>query len=491
MIVSISWALQTLVFFDCFDGCGPCGAERVSVALSCHSEGGLTPRELRSQEKVDSPRSFARLKWREILAEFAYGVPPQARTGRRFGVHSALKQCNRLARCDREKYQSLQQQRCRFPFTCSNTEYPRLPRRRIACPRSSWAKHSGTRLDAISPRNENCFARGARMSKREGKRCIEGPGIHKQSAGRKTPAMNTIRSRAVARTTEDPILAETSGEAFAGGIMLDLVRDSDTDQIKLAHWDGSGISICTRVDLHGRTFVPPALHDDVVRMINLPSGVADYGSTAALFDDLRRLFREHPGLSEEGVSKAAFGALSSWFPECKPPLLLVSAPDASGSRLLLEQLRCTCRRSVIIGDVTRSGMWSLPLWLRPTIIIARPTPTKELLRVLHAMSQPGVRVPQRGQLLDVFCPVVVCTEDPLGDSWLLENSLQIELMAAATRFPRIAPQALRENLARFASKAAVVSLKEFWEDSAFRLRCATTRFPDERDRAGFRRLHRR
>ena len=299
------------------------------------------------------------------------------------------------------------------------------------------------------------------MSKRRRKEYIEGPSLHGQRAARRTAAINKTRPRAVARTTQDPVLTETSGEVFASGAMIELVRNSDPDQIKLAHWDGSSISICTRVDLDGRTFVPPALHDSVLEIINLPSNATDYGSTPALVDDLRRFFRAHPGLSEEAVSKASFGALATWFPECAPPLLIVSAPDPSGSRLLLEQMRYVCRRSMIIGDVTRGGMWSLPLSLRPTIIIDRPKPTKDLPFVLRAMSRPGVRIPQRGHLLDVSCPLVICMQEPLSDSWLLDQSVQIEAMASAARFPRIASQALREVALDLQAKLLSYRLRNF------------------------------
>jgi len=282
------------------------------------------------------------------------------------------------------------------------------------------------------------------MSKRGRREYIKGASLHRQRAARRTAAIDKTRTRAVARTIEDPVLTETSGEVFASGAMIELVRNSDADQLKLAYWNGSSISICTRVDLDGRTFVPPGLHDSVLKIINLPSNATDYGSTPALVDDLRRFFRAHPGLSEEAVSKAAFGVLATWFPECAPPLLLVSAPDPSGSRLLLEQLRYACRRSVIIGDVTRGGIWSLPLSLRPTLIIDRPKPTKDLPFVLRAMSRPGVRIPQRGHLLDVSCPLVLSTQEPISDSWLLEQSFQIEATASAARFPKVASQALRE-----------------------------------------------
>ena len=242
----------------------------------------------------------------------------------------------------------------------------------------------------------------------------------------------------------DPPPTETGGEIFAMGVMLELVRDAADDEIKLMRSDGPDVSTSFRFDVNGKVFVPPTLDGDLVKAFVLPSGVADYGSTAALFDDLRRLFREHPGLSEECVSKAAFYALATWFSEYTAPLLLVSAPDACGLLMLLDQLRCACRRSIYISHITSGGLWSLPLWLHPTVIIDQPKPTKELLRVVRAMSRPGVRIPRNGRLLDVYCPIVLCTEDSVSDSWLLHNSIQIEIMPTSARFPRILPQALRE-----------------------------------------------
>ena len=287
------------------------------------------------------------------------------------------------------------------------------------------------------------------------------PGSRGQRAARRIAATNKIRSRTFTRGNENPSPIETCGEIFATGMMLELVRDAADDEIKLISSGGGNVSISSRFDVNGKVFVPPTLDGDLLKAFVLPSSIADYCSTAALFDDLRGLFRKHPGLGEEGVSKAAFYALATWFPECAAPLLLISAPDASGSRLLLEQLRCACRRSVIIGDVTRSGMWSLPLSLRPTIIIDRPKPTKDLPYVLGVMSRPGVRIPQGGQLLDVCCPIVLCTREPISDSWLVEQSVQIEVVASATRFPRIAAQALREVSLDLQAKLLAYRLRNF------------------------------
>ena len=259
----------------------------------------------------------------------------------------------------------------------------------------------------------------------------------------------------------DPSPMETGGEIFATGVMLELVRDDADDEIKLIRSDGPNASTSTRFDENGKGFVPPMLDGDLVKAFVLPSSVADYVSTAALFDNLRRLFREHPGLSDECVSKAAFYALATWFPEYTAPLLLVLATGVSESRWLVDLLRCACRRSIYVSDITCDGLWSLPLWVHPTVIIDQPKTTKELLRVVRAMSRPGARIPRKGHLLDVYCPIVLCTEDPISDSWVVQNSIQIEIMPTSARLPRVLPQALREISRELQAKLLSYRLKNF------------------------------
>lgn len=300
------------------------------------------------------------------------------------------------------------------------------------------------------------------MSKPERKKYIERTSIHGQRAASRTAATtNKIRSRAVTRTSENSSLIETGGEIFANGMMLELVRDAAGDEIKLLRSHGPNITISARFDVDGILFVPPTLDDDLLHAINLPSNAADYVSTAALFDDLRRLFRQHPGLSAESVSKAAFCVLATWFPEYTAPPLLVSATGLSESRLLMDLLRCACRRSICISDITCGGLWSLPLWVHPTVIMDQPKPTKELLRVVRAMSRSGVRVPRKGRLLDVYCPIVLCTENPVSDSWLVQNGIQIEIMPTSARFPRIPPQTLQEISRNLQAKLLSYRLRNF------------------------------
>jgi hypothetical protein len=125
------------------------------------------------------------------------------------------------------------------------------------------------------------------MSKYKRKRYIEGPSVRGQRAARRIAATNKIRPRTVTRTNETPSPAATGGEIFATGAMLELIRDAANDEIKLIRSDGPNVSISARFVVDGKVFVPPALDDDVMKAINLPSNAADYVSTTALFDDLR------------------------------------------------------------------------------------------------------------------------------------------------------------------------------------------------------------
>jgi hypothetical protein len=300
------------------------------------------------------------------------------------------------------------------------------------------------------------------MSKRERKRHIERTSIRGQRAARRAATTtNRVRSLAVARSDENSSPIETGGDIFANGVMLDLVRDEADDEIKLLRSHGPNITISPRFEVDGILFVPPTLDDDLMHAMNLPSDAADYVSTVALFDDLRRFFREHPGLSEESVSKAAFWVLATWFPEYTVPVLLVSATGLSELRLLMHLLWCACRRSICIGDITCGGLWSLPLWLHPTLVVDQLKPTKELLRVVRVMSRSGVRVPRNGRLLDVYCPIVLCTEDPVSDSWLIRKGIQIEIMPTSARFPKILPPTLQEISRNLQAKLLSYRLRNF------------------------------
>ncbi|MGB2886114.1 MAG: hypothetical protein WBC04_00320 [Candidatus Acidiferrales bacterium] len=237
----------------------------------------------------------------------------------------------------------------------------------------------------------------------------------------------------------------TASEVFPDGAMIELVRRDD-GPLELLYYDGASTSIAPRVDRNGKLFVPPAEDEGILKDLQLPGHAIDYGSTRQLFDDLRRFFAQHPGLPEESILKLAYLALAIWFSECAAiwPFVSVVSVDSSGLTLLLRLLQCAYRRSLHVGEITFERIWSLPLLLRPTLLIDQPRPTRELYRVLRAMSRLGALVPQNGQLRHINCPTVICTAEPLTDPWILDHALHI-VLTPTCGLPRIDPQTLIET----------------------------------------------
>ena len=175
-----------------------------------------------------------------------------------------------------------------------------------------------------------------------------------------------------------------------------------------------------------------------MKAIQLPARDCPYASTKQLADDLQNWFAQHPGLPDESIAMLVCFTLATWFPEISGilPALSVFAPDASGADLLVRLLRSVCRRSLCLGEITESGIFDVPFGLHPTLLIEQEKPTDGLLRVLRAMSRPGVLVPRNGHYRDICCPFVICSGHPLGDPGL-PNAIQVVLLPARGSLPRI------------------------------------------------------
>ena len=180
-------------------------------------------------------------------------------------------------------------------------------------------------------------------------------------------------------------------------------------------------------------------------MIQLPTHARSYGSTKELTEDLHNFFAQHPGLPSESISILVHFALSTWFPECSAvlPSLSVVAPDASGSTLLLRLLRCVCRHSLHVIEITEGGIFMLPFAFRPTLLIDQAKPTGGLQRILCAMSRPGVVFLRNGQYRDISCSIVVCSEVPLTDPGH-SNFIHVVLMPTRGRLPKIHRESLTD-----------------------------------------------
>ena len=252
---------------------------------------------------------------------------------------------------------------------------------------------------------------------------------------------------------------ETGGRVLSNDSMIDLVR-SDNQHLELVVWDGSSASIVSRFDWNGTIFVAPTAHEEIVKLVPFPNRVKNCVATTELFDSLRVFFALHRGLPDESISILAYFTLATWFPECPAiwPALSIVTSDAVSSTSLLRLMRCAFRRPVQLANVTLRGLLSLPSWLRPTLLIDQPAPSQEVNRTLRMISRGGGLVLGDGHLRKISCPTVICSAEPLADSWLLHNTIQVAVIPTRQRSP-MEPEFLAQALQDLQGKLLAYRLK--------------------------------
>jgi hypothetical protein len=231
---------------------------------------------------------------------------------------------------------------------------------------------------------------------------------------------------------------QTFGELFDDGSVIDLIR-AENDSLQLISWDGSNSSISSEISENGKNFAPPTgLDKNLIRAMQFPTRARPYGLTEQVIKDLHDWFVQHPGLPEESVWMLVYFALATWFREIHRvlPSLFILAPDTSGADLLLSLLRCVCRRSLRVRELTEGGIFDLPFPLQPTLLIEQERPSSGMQRVLRAMNRPGVLIPRNGQYQNISCPFVLCSGEPLTDPGVPEG-LQVMVMPTRQSLPNL------------------------------------------------------
>jgi hypothetical protein len=263
--------------------------------------------------------------------------------------------------------------------------------------------------------------------------------------GREHASQQNQKIEVAASSSEDAI--ETFGEKFADGSAIELLVHDNEDVLRLVFWNGVNAEIVAQhLEYEGKVFVPPAAADDVVKALQLPTHVGSYASTSQLLSAIGRFLAQHPGLGSESVSKLTHFSIATWFPECtaKSPSLSIVSADGYSSTLLLHLLRYTCRRSLHLGEIGLSALGSLPLSFRPTLLFDQRPVTKQLCRLIRAVSRPGALVLQKGQLRDLSCATVICTGEPLIDGWI-DDVIQVALAPSRGDFGAIDLQRLDDT----------------------------------------------
>ena len=189
---------------------------------------------------------------------------------------------------------------------------------------------------------------------------------------------------------------ETTGELFSDGRSIELILDAETGRLNLLLSDGENYTVAPRVEYMGKVYVPPDLDPSIVQALTLPTKCTPYGSTPELFKAVQDPFLNH-GFDTEIALATTYFIFATCFLECLPaaPRLAITGarPEAN---LLLQLLGCMVRHPLPLAEVSPAGLCSLPMDLRPTLLIAQEHLSPSALRLLSTAHSPNAYVPRKG-----------------------------------------------------------------------------------------------
>ena len=229
--------------------------------------------------------------------------------------------------------------------------------------------------------------------------------------------------------TDYMITVATSAEVFPDGSAVELVSSADDEGLALLHWSDDRAAIAKEIRRNGILYKPVELHPSFRRAIRIPSGIADAVVPGPLFRELSELAWEYIGVSETEALKIAVWNVTTWFPDLlqNPPALVVSGQELPQAMKLFRLNQCLCRRGIILADIDRRALASLPMELRPTVMIAKPELSDRFWSLWSAATYRGSFIPgPRGTVLDVVCSKALFTGTNGVSRWS-DNAIHVVL----------------------------------------------------------------
>jgi len=243
--------------------------------------------------------------------------------------------------------------------------------------------------------------------------------------------------------------------------MIELVVDGERERLNLLLSDGEDCRLAPRIEYRGHVYAPPDIDRSILRALTWPTECKPYGSTDRLFTAVRESFSNH-GFPEEVALGTTYGVFASWFPECLPaaPCLAIKGPRPEAS-LLLQLLGCLVRRALPLAEVSSAGLSSLPMDLRPTLLIHQEHLSPSASRLLFGSSSPNVYVARKGKLLSLYCPRAIYTGDKLGDDLLGDAALHINLAPSRGKLAVLEARTAQEIAWAFQPQLLAYRLRNF------------------------------
>lgn len=199
----------------------------------------------------------------------------------------------------------------------------------------------------------------------------------------------------------------TAGEFFPDGAALDLISAKPGSNPDLVLWKAGTATRERYVEHRRRQYKALDIDPSVLRVVRLPNRWVDYGSTRQLFARVARIFQQYLSLLKNESALLTYFSISTWFAEVLPsaPWLSIRGLDPSPAINLLRLLGSVCRRALLLADITPRTLRSLPLTLRPTLLISQPDMSRRMDALMRASNYRGFYIPgANGTILDAYFP---------------------------------------------------------------------------------------
>jgi hypothetical protein len=231
----------------------------------------------------------------------------------------------------------------------------------------------------------------------------------------------------------------TLGELFPDGSAIDRLR-----QNLLVLWHKGDEQIQATVECNGSIYTAATLDSKLEEVLRLPSRTEDFGTTESLTADVSQLIRRYTVLDDATALLVTSFIVSTWVVECLPsaPCLNVWGP-AGTETSLVDLLSCLCRHPLRVAEPSVRELLSLPPGLAPTLIIKQPS-ERTLTRLLAATTEPDVNLLRDGRCINVQCPTIVCTGEPVAVS-----ALSFRLAPDKAEYRRIGKREAQELAEQF------------------------------------------
>ena len=227
----------------------------------------------------------------------------------------------------------------------------------------------------------------------------------------------------------------TAGEAFPDGTIIEIVSGpGGTNRPNLLLWNGAVGTIASRLKYGEHTYVAPEIAPSLYYAIRLPTKSMDYGSLEDLFSGIAELFKNYLRLSDRQSRLLTAFSLSTWLADRLPiaPGVVISASDEASGIDLLRLLKCSCRRGLLLAELTPSGFRSLPMHLGIALLINQQSPMPNLQRLLRASTFRGLNLPgNRGSIVDLYGTKAIRCGSNSDLNCLGDGALQISIASSS------------------------------------------------------------